>query len=277
MQNVDDRSGCSNTDVSFVILTWNSDRYITNCINSIISSLYDSSFEYEIFIIDNGSKDSTPDVLFELKNKFPEILNLIILDKNMGTTYSRNLGFKKARGKYICVMDSDVELFTGTVDKLIDNLETNSRIGLSVPKVLYPDGRIQKSTDCFPTIARKIFRYFFLKVIEAKQNGHLNITKPFEVDYAISAFWLLKRAVVKNVGLLDEKIFYSPEDVDYCLRIWKKGFSITYDPTISIVHHTQEISRGFKINKAFISHVMGLFYIFRKHRYWFRALNVRTK
>lgn len=89
------------------------------------------------------------------------------------------------------------------------------------------------------------------------------------VDYAISAFWIMKKSVLEEVGLLDEKIFYSPEDVDYCLRIWKSGHAISYIPFVSVVHHTQEISRGFKLNTAFLNHVKGLFYYFTKHRYCF--------
>ena len=49
------------------------------------------------------------------------------------------------------------------------------------------------------------------------------------VDYAISAFWLLRRDVLEAVGLLDEEIFSRPEDVDYCLRVWKAGYTVVYD------------------------------------------------
>jgi GT2 family glycosyltransferase len=75
---------------------------------------------------------------------------------------------------------------------------------------------------------------------------------------------------LEKVGFLDEKIFYSPEDVDYCLRIWQAGFKIHYLPTVSVIHNTQEISRGYKLNRAKLSHIAGLFYLFYKHGYLFR-------
>jgi len=74
--------------------------------------------------------------------------------------------------------------------------------------------------------------------------------------------------------LLDERIFYSPEDVDYCIRIWRAGWQIHYMPSVSVVHDAQEISRpkGLGINKFTIRHAKGLAYLFVKHRY---ALTLR--
>jgi hypothetical protein len=54
------------------------------------------------------------------------------------------------------------------------------------------------------------------------------------------------------------------------LEIWKAGYQIQYDPTVSVVHHTQEISRGFKFNKAKIEHVKGLIYLYCKHAFFLR-------
>ena len=70
---------------------------------------------YEIFIVDNGSKDKTIDLLDRLQVKHPETIKLIFLNQNTGTTYSRNLALKKATGNYICIMDSDVEIFPGVM------------------------------------------------------------------------------------------------------------------------------------------------------------------
>ncbi len=89
------------------------------------------------------------------------------------------------------------------------------------------------------------------------------------VDYVISAMWVLKKEVLEKVGYLDENIFYAPEDVDYCRRLWLSGYSVVYDTRVSAIHHAQEISRGFKLNNATSSHIKGLIYYFWKHRYVF--------
>ncbi len=257
-------------DLSFVILTWNSDGHIQKCINSIHSSLSDSDYTYEIFVVDNGSTDNTVRFLNESSKKHGNIIKPILLDSNTGTTYPRNLAIKKATGEYLVVLDSDVIVGNGSIDLLILQIGSDKSIGMAVPKLVYGSGTLQKSTDVFPTVWRKLYRYFFLKYIENSEASTETNGAIRNVDYAISAFWLIKREVVQEVGLLDENIFYAPEDVDYCLRIWKKGYKIVYVPGACSIHNAQEISRGFKLNKAMIEHVKGLLYFFNKHKYIFR-------
>ena len=172
-------------------------------------------------------------------------------------------------------MDSDVEIISGTTKKLIEALGMDEKTGLIAPKLLYPNGTLQKSTDSFPTIFTKFFRYFFLKAMEKRENKLQHNASLCKIDYAISAMWVLKRVVYENVGLLDENISYAPEDVDYCLRVWRAGYNIVYHPGVYAIHHTQEISRGLKINKATFNHIFGLIYYFRKHNYCLRKPVVR--
>ncbi len=256
--------------LSIVILTWNSERYIERCIASIISCLSDTVRQCEIFVVDNGSTDQTVAVLNSMAINAPFTLHLIQLAENNGTTVSRNKALSKVQGDYVCVMDSDVEVRGMVFTDLMALLENDATIGLAVPKIYYPSGTWQKSHDCFPTVLHKIKRLLFLRSMEASEGSEeerCNTVK--DVDYAISAFWLFRRSLLDTVGLLDEKIFYAPEDVDFCLRIWQAGYRIVYQPSVSIIHHTQEISRGWKLNSAKISHMKGLVYFFMKHRFLF--------
>lgn len=265
-------------DISFIIITWNSEQYIEECVNSVLESINKFEYEVEIYIIDNGSQDNTVSILKTLNSHYPELIFPIYLNKNMGTTVSRNLALKRVKGEYLCIIDSDLIISPNVVPALIKTFNNAENIGLVVPKLIYPNGKLQKSVDYFPTIQTKLFRYIFLKNSEdiehasAKSIAQKDIQ---EVDYAVSAMWLLRREVIEYVGYLDENIFFSPEDVDYCLRIWKAGFSVVYNPNVSSVHHAQEITRGFKINKAFFHHVKGLAYYFRKHGYLFSRPRIR--
>jgi GT2 family glycosyltransferase len=258
-------------DISFVILSWNSARYLEMCIEGVRSALAGGPLSFELLILDNGSQDGSRDLLARFAAADPARIHAFYESANTGTTRSRNRLLGAARGGYVCVMDSDVELAPGVVETLIGFLARDPSLGIVVPRILLPSGRRQKSVDRFPTVVDKVNRFFRLRAIEAREERESGGSlEPRYVDYGISAFWLMRREVLQQVGLLDERIFYAPEDVDYCLRVWQRGLRILYVPAVAVVHHTQEISRGFRLNRAKFHHLKGLAYYFTKHRYVFR-------
>lgn len=264
-------------DYSVIILTFNSERCITRCLNSLIESFRELEATSEIFVIDNGSSDGTKSAIAEIGFSERVKCHLIEFDRNTGTTFSRNQGLRQAQGRHVIVMDSDAYTNAATIGGVARYLDEHPECGLAVPKLTYANGRFQLSTDVFPTLTRKARRFFFLRAMENSEPP--DMTAPTPVDYAISAFWMLPRAVVDRVGLLDEKIFYSPEDVDYCIRVWRAGWRIVYLPQYAMIHDAQELSRarGLRINSFTLSHIKGMFYLFLKHGYIFSARGLRGK
>ena len=94
--------------ISVIILTWNSKEYIKKCLDSLMSDLQNFNLTHEIFVVDNGSQDGTKRILDDYSNRGQ--INLIALESNMGTTYSRNLAIKKASGEFVLILDSDTEI-----------------------------------------------------------------------------------------------------------------------------------------------------------------------
>lgn len=252
-------------DVSAVVLSFNSKRYIETCVRSLTKSYAECGLNGEIFVVDNGSVDGSVDILKRLQAEIGPRLNVIYLSENTGTTRSRNMALRLAQGSSVLILDSDAYMNADALKAMLDYQKAHPQAGLIVPKLIYPDGRFQLSVDVFPTIARKLQRYFSLKTLEKREPS----AAAGSVDYAISACWLLSKQAISATGLLDERIFYSPEDVDYCIRLWKAGYQVHYFPDHSIVHDAQEISRpkGIGINKFTIRHAKGLLYLFLKHRY----------
>lgn len=231
---------------------------------------------FEIIIVDNGSTDDTKTTLNILEKNNPKQIKLVYLEKNTGTTFPRNIALKRAEGQYLAVVDSDVEVPHEIFEWLICKLKEDSSIGLIAPKLIYPNGSLQKTTDKFPTLFSKFHRLIFLKKIEKAEEKAQKIDIAREVDYAISAFWVFPRRILLEVGYLDENFFYAPEDVDYCLRISNHNYIILYEPSVKAIHYAQEISRGLKLNKATIEHVKGLLYYFLKHGYLFKKPMIRS-
>lgn len=81
----------------------------------------------------------------------------------------------------------------------------------------------------------------------------------------------MRRDVLDEVGLLDERIFYAPEDVDYCIRVRRTGFRVVRCFGATITHEYQRISKKRLLSKTNLEHVRGLAYFFRKHGYLFDA------
>jgi GT2 family glycosyltransferase len=255
--------------ISVVILSYNSAKSLSRCLDDLHRSLTQIGRAFEVFVVDNGSRDASREIIREQERRYDGALKPIYFEQNTGTTYSRNAALRKSTGQYILVLDSDAYVNADALRLLVEHLDANPATGIAVPRLFYGSGRFQLSTDRFPTLAHKLKRYLFLKKMEQNRNPTADATAPMDVDYAISACWLIRRDAFEATGLLDEKIFYSPEDVDYCLRVWAAGFRITYVPAAQLVHDAQELSRGFRLSRFHFSHLKGVFYLQHKHRYYF--------
>lgn len=265
--------------ISVVMLSYNSARYLSVTVPALIAALVNkdnTKIKDEIWIVDNGSTDDSVQIIKALQRKYPEIVKPVYNHKNFGTTVSRNQALSRVSGQYVLVLDSDIIGYsTDAIHSMCRQLDASPDIGLIVPKLVYKNKNYQLSTDVFPSPLRKFKRFMGLKKQES------TLTPPshaVDVDYAISAFWLMPRRTLGTVGLLDENIFYAPEDVDYCIRIWKAGLRIVYDPAHTVVHDAQEIGRSVWQVKRWpfiVSHIKGLLYMFVKHRYLSRRMLVQ--
>ncbi len=253
--------------ISAVILSYNSERHLEPCLESLLEALQGLPERSEVLVVENGSRDCSAEILRRYQVRHPDTVKGLFQDRNLGTTASRNLALRQAAGRYILILDSDVVVPAGALERLLGYLETHERCGLVAPRLVYPDGRPQLSVDRFPTLWWKLARLVSLKALERRLPERGADLHPREVDTAVSAFWLLRRELLAEVGLLDERFFYAPEDVDYCLSIWLNGYTVVYDPRAKAIHDAQELSRGHRINRFTLHHAIGLLRYFLKHRY----------
>lgn len=261
-------------DVGFVILTWNSDRYIEKCLESIVQM---TSIKSSVYVIDNGSSDNTVDIVKKFENeKFSNAkIDMVKLPCNYGTTKSRNIGIRKLQDmcRYICVLDSDTVINENAIITLINTLEADDRNGIAGPCMKDENGKIQNSGRKIPTATVKLLKVLPVEKLKKKAEAmeqYPDSSKDYRyTGYLMSACWLIKTEVFENIGLLDENIFYAPEDVEFCLRAWTKGYKVLYCSKVQIIHSWQRLSRKKLFSKHNYEHIKGLAYMFYKYKFLF--------
>lgn len=195
-------------ELSIIIVNYKTPKLTKKCVESI--KKFPPKFSYEVIVIDNSTD-------------------------NVGFAMGNNKGIRKAKGKYILLLNSDTEVKKNSLDKLIRFAKKRSDAGAVAPRLLNEDGSVQPSCFNFPTIISSSEKY-------APQNTQV-------VDIAVMAAFLITPKCLKKVGLLDEKYFMYFEDFDYCRRIKKFGLKVYY-LVDSEVTHIHGASGG--VNKSLI-------------------------
>jgi len=261
--------------LSVVIITYNALAFLKPCLESLQDVL--NSPDAELILVDNGSSDGTPGYV---KQHFPQT-KLIELNRNRGISYARNRGMQKAAGKYVLLLDSDTVANREAIDGMVAYMDANPRAGICGCRLRSVDNKIQDSLKKYPSIGYKVNNLFIAIAGKLKLSGFARrlekrnerytygdpslITSPFSPTYLIGACQMIRKAMIAETGLLDERIFYGPEDADFCLRSAMAGWGVVYLPQFSIVHHWQR-STGKKIFSTLtFKHIKALFYFYRKH------------
>jgi len=265
-------------ELSIILLTWNSEVFFKNCMESVLEST--EGYDREIIIVDNGSTDSTR-VMIESYLPIGDIL-FLLNEKNEGVSKARNLGISKSQGRYIWFLDIDTVVTKEAVAALMDYIRNDQNCGICGCKLMNSFGEIQDSCRKYPSFKYKLNNVLSslygksaithkLKKRIDKQNElqfyrkQMDQAKPFEVEYLIGACQLIRKEVFEQVGLLDEHIFYGPEDADFCLRTNEKGWKVVYLPQVSFIHEYQQMTNKRLFSRMSLVHTQALFYFFKKH------------
>jgi GT2 family glycosyltransferase len=193
--------------------------------------------ELSIVIINYKTPELTKKCVASIKKYPPKVLyEIIIIDNsndNVGFAKGNNKGIKKARGKYILLLNSDTEVKKGSIDRLVEFAKNNPDAGAVVPKLLNKDGTTQASAFKFPSLWLAIRQYWF------GEKNLLDKYIPLEsnIDIGVMAAFLITPEAIKKVGLLDERYFMYFEDFDYCRRIKQKGLRVYYVSDSEVVHY----------------------------------------
>lgn len=248
--------------ISVVILTCNQRAYTERCLDSIRPLL--GSDDCEVIVVDNGSVDGTAEMV---ETRYGNVV-LIKSEYNRGVAAGRNFGLRRARGKYLMILDNDTIASAETVRSLAAYLAANPDVGLLAPRLISPNGTVQTSFKPYPGIISKISN-----IIRGRDRSSVAATyptEPYEPFYVIGAAQMFPTEIYALSGGLDENIFFGPEDADFCMAVRSLGKKVVYLPSLTIVHDWQRATSRRLLSKGAFTHLRGLVYFYKKHRRWFR-------
>lgn len=238
------------TTLSIIIVSFNTKDLLVGLLQSLkqaIKICKQEGYETEIIIVDNHSQDDTLEVI---KKGFTWT-KLIKNKRNLGYAQANNQGILKSKGELVLLLNSDTKVFPQTLVKMIKFMEANPKAGAATCRVELPNREIDPASHRgFPTLWNA-FCYFLgleklfprSKIFAGYHQGWKDLTKVHEIDSCVGAFFLVRKAVVDKVGLLDERFFMYGEDIDWAYRIKKAGFKIFYYPKTKIIHYKKKSGR----------------------------------
>ena len=220
------------TDISFIIVNWNTRDLLLACLDSVYKTL--RGIPFEIWLVDNGSSDGS---VTAAKERFPGI-HVIENPANLGFAAAVNLALERLKGRYAVLLNTDAALTEGAVNRLYDFMQANPMVGIACGQLLNRDGSRQNSIANFPSLLslasnETLLRLLFPRRFPSKRREY---TEPIEVDSCIGACMMVRKEAVDRVGPLDERYFFFMEETDWAYRMKRAGWKICFVPSARIYH-----------------------------------------
>jgi GT2 family glycosyltransferase len=247
-------------ELSIIVLTCNQKGYTLGLLRSI--SAFMQQHDAEMVLIDNASTDGTIDSIGEATATWASKLRIIRNSENCGVAAARNQGLQIANGDKILILDNDTIVTTEAIEAMMHYLDANPTCGLVAPALYFPSGERQLSAKPFPGIADKL-RHLRHAAPSAEEMEVNNSLHPF---YVMGACQMFRKTLLGTIGYLDDKIFYGPEDADFCMRIRQAGYTVDLQTSISIIHDAQRATRRSPFSRLSLLHIKALIYFYIKHR-----------
>ncbi len=231
--------------LSIILVNWNTKDLTRDALVSIFDQT--KNIEFEVIIVDNNSGDGSVEMI---KQEFPQVI-LIENKENRGFGKANNQGLLVVRGEYIMFLNTDVRVLNSAINTLVDYLDKNPSTMMVGPRLLNTDMSFQHACRRnLPNPLNSFFHLFgLIKIFKHSQviNNYKQFTADPEVTgptEAISgAAMLFRRQVYEEIGGFDERFFMYGEDLDFCKRIFDKGWVVVYVSNAKIIHFGGQSSK----------------------------------
>lgn len=270
--------------ISIIIVNHNTSKVLKDCIESVLK--FEASENPEIIIIDNASKDDSKNAVTGLTSKYSNVKS-IFLDKPESFSFANNRGIGQSNGEYILIMNPDIIFTQPVLAALTKRIREDNTIGGISPALIGTDGNFQRNYfQRYPTLRQFIYYHsilakFFNRSLKRMnrylENQDIDISskKIYYTEQIPCAFFLTKKSILDNSGLLDEEFDLFFEDVDLSFRI-HKNYKLAVETSLEVTHiggASFKSEDSWKLHGRFIK---SMIYFFEKHYGFSRVLLLKV-
>jgi hypothetical protein len=240
-------------DLSIIIVNWNTCQLLAQCLNSLQATAGNvnpaaqavtfGTYLAEVYVVDNASQD---DSVAMTRERFPWA-RLIVNDQNVGFALANNQAFAASIGRYVLLLNSDTEVWSGAIESMLAFMESDSQSGAIGARLLNADGSLQSSCQPMLTPWREFWRLIFLDRIWRRATYRMeawDVHTPRPVETIKGACLLVRRAALApQEPLLDGQYFMYTEEVDLCCRLSQAKWRLYWVPEARVTHFGEASSR----------------------------------
>ncbi len=251
-------------DLTVSVVNTNNAALLRGCLETLFARTKRSM---EVYVVDNASTDGSADMV---QREFPAA-RLLVNAQRKGFSANHNMVAGRARGRFVALLNEDLLIHDGALDRLVAFLEARPDVAVVGPQVLNPDGSFQPCAFDSYTIGSVLLDFAVLPSLIPKGrwfhlDGREKRYEERDVDWILGACLVMRREAVQSVGLLDEQIspiIYS-EEVDWCYRARQMGWKVAYCPAATLVHYGGQTTRRQSVRMQ-LELYRTRFAFFRKH------------
>ncbi len=225
-----------------VIVNYNTADLVIDCLRSIASEPH-----FQVVLVDNASPDGSADRLRTAiqANGWADWVELIPATRNGGFAAGNNVALRQLLASpnlpdYVLLLNPDTVVHPGAISRLVTFLEAHPRAGIAGSRLEDPDGTPQRSAFRFPTVAAEFENGLRLGLVSRLLSRFVVAPTVRDEEHPVAwvsgASMLVRRAVLEQIGLLDEGYFLYFEEVDFCRRACTAGWECWYVPESRVVH-----------------------------------------
>ena len=192
-----------------------------------------SNIEFEVFVVDNNSGDGSVEMVRE---EFPQV-KVIANEDNLGFAAANNKAIKRAKGRYVLLLNPDMQVFEDTLGKMVDWMDAHPQAGVGGCKLVDANESIIPHIRNFPGFGDQLavvlkLPHLFPSVLNGYIPQDIDYNKEQEVDSIRGSFFMIRREALKEMGGLDERYFIWFEEVDLCRHVKEAGWKVMYTPEV---------------------------------------------